>query len=111
MLGITPSHFSDIADDVEFSRLLLAEENVFLLPGAAFGIPDYCRIVFCAPKERLGEAADRIAAFCSRHAAGSVKLTPVPATAEAAVSSAASTPGGADELLSLPHASGAAAAV
>lgn len=69
MIGIDPLAFTDLPDDVEFSRLLLAEENVFLLPGAAFNVANYCRIVFCAPKEKLGDAAARIRAFCERHAA------------------------------------------
>ena len=68
MLGITPSSFVGISDDVEFSRKLLAEENVFVLPGAAFGAPNYVRLVFCAPKAALADAAARISAFCARYA-------------------------------------------
>lgn len=69
MIGVEPSAFADIPDDVDFCRLLLAEENVFLLPGAAFAVANYARIVFCAPKDKLGEAAARIRAFAERHAA------------------------------------------
>lgn len=70
MMGIDVSRFSEasgITDDVAFCKMLLNEENVFLLPGAAFGIPMFARIVFCAPKEQLGAACDRIEDFCRRH--------------------------------------------
>jgi hypothetical protein len=31
-------------------------------------MPGYCRIVFCAPMAKLGEAFDRMEAFCARYA-------------------------------------------
>lgn len=65
MLGFTPT--AVIPSDVEFSQLLLAEENVCVLPGTAFNIVNFVRIVFCAPEHILLEAADRIAAFVQRH--------------------------------------------
>lgn len=68
MFGIDAAAFKDLPDDVAFSQGLLAEENVFVLPGACFNMAGFCRIVFCAPKEKLGEAFDRMAAFCARHA-------------------------------------------
>mmetsp|Transcript_3978 Transcript_3978/g.11522 ORF Transcript_3978/g.11522 Transcript_3978/m.11522 type:complete len:157 (-) Transcript_3978:378-848(-) len=58
----------DIADDMEFSSLLLKEENVFVLPGSAFGVPNVFRVVFCAAPEVLNVSALRIAEFCERHA-------------------------------------------
>lgn len=82
MVGISVKEFdSNITDDVSFMGLLLEEENVVVLPGQAFGLVglsasdlsnDYqyvFRVVFCAPEEVLQEAAGRILAFCSRHAA------------------------------------------
>lgn len=53
--------------DLTFAQALLSEENVFVLPGAAFSLPGYCRIVFCAPIDRLRDAMDRMEAFCARH--------------------------------------------
>lgn len=53
--------------DVEFASMLLKEENVFVLPGMAFGAPGYFRVVFCLPNGILGEAANRIQSFCERH--------------------------------------------
>ena len=52
-----------------FAQQLLEEESVFVLPGQCFGTPNYFRIVTCPPVAKLGEAFDRIAAFCERLAA------------------------------------------
>ena len=58
----------DIQDDLDFTKKLLEEENVFVLPGSAFGVPNVFRVVFCSPERVLGTAAHRIADFCHRHA-------------------------------------------
>ena len=58
---------SDITDDQVFSRVLLREENVFVLPGSCFGFPNAFRLVFAAPVGILEEAANRIQDFCTRH--------------------------------------------
>lgn len=67
MIGIDPSRFRDIGDDVEFTQKLLTEESVFLLPGQAFKMVNFARIVFSPPLEKLSIAYDRIEAFCKRH--------------------------------------------
>lgn len=46
MIGIDPTAFKDIADDLEFTQKLLTEESVFMLPGQAFMMPMFARIVF-----------------------------------------------------------------
>jgi hypothetical protein len=51
------------------SQALLAEENVLCLPGAAFNMAQFVRVVFCAPKPILATAFDRIEAFAARHIA------------------------------------------
>lgn len=57
-----------IENDVEFTKLLLEEENVFVLPGRAFGSTmDLFRVCFGAPTDILEIAFDRIASFCRRH--------------------------------------------
>ncbi len=56
-------------DDVAFCARLLEEENVVLLPGQAFGIAGYVRVVLAPPREMLAQALDRLAAFVERHAA------------------------------------------
>ena len=55
-----------IADDMHFSQCLLREENVFVLPGKAFGLQATFRVVFCSDEATLVEAASRISAFCKR---------------------------------------------
>jgi tyrosine aminotransferase len=57
----------NVADDMEFMSLLLKEENVFVLPGSAFGMPNVFRVVFCSAKPILEQAAHRIGEFCNRH--------------------------------------------
>ena len=39
MVQIKVEMFKDVNDDADFTRLLLAEENVFVLPGQCFGCP------------------------------------------------------------------------
>lgn len=58
---------TSIATDRDFSSLLLQEENVFVLPGTAFGVPGLFRVVFCASEDVLASAASRIQSFCKRH--------------------------------------------
>jgi tyrosine aminotransferase len=58
-----------LRDDAHFCEALLREENVAIMPGAAFGGPGFARIVLCAPLDVLADAADRMRAFCERHAA------------------------------------------
>jgi tyrosine aminotransferase len=68
MVEILVDQFDDkITDDVDFTGLLLDETNVFALPGSCFGAKNFFRVVFCAPKPNLGEAYDRIKAFCDNH--------------------------------------------
>jgi len=54
-------------DDVAFSRELLREEAVFVLPGACFEAPHFFRVVIAVPAPKLAEAAKRIVSFVKRH--------------------------------------------
>jgi hypothetical protein len=68
MVEVLIDHFdAAICDDVDFTRLLLEEENVFALPGSAFGAKNFFRVVYCAPIDVLREAFERIGSFCERH--------------------------------------------
>ncbi|RKP27179.1 tyrosine aminotransferase [Syncephalis pseudoplumigaleata] len=67
MVGIKPEAFADIPNDLVFTERLMAEESVFCLPGQCFGYPNYFRIVYTAPEDKLREAYDRIRAFVERH--------------------------------------------
>jgi len=56
-----------IANDVDFCRELVREENIFVLPGSSFGVPNTVRVAFSAHDSILEQASSRIAAFCRRH--------------------------------------------
>ncbi|KAI9595990.1 tyrosine aminotransferase [Syncephalis fuscata] len=67
MVGVQAGAFTDLHDDLTFTERLMAEESVFCLPGQCFGYPNYFRIVFTAPEDKLREAYDRIREFVERH--------------------------------------------
>jgi tyrosine aminotransferase len=68
MCRLNVDEFDDsINNEIEFTELLLEEENVFVLPGSCFGVSNVVRLVFCAPAKTLTEAADRIISFCNNH--------------------------------------------
>jgi tyrosine aminotransferase len=68
MVQIDVSRFDEaIQSDVDFATLLLEEENVFVLPGSAFGVANVFRVVFCASEVTLSTASLRISEFCTRH--------------------------------------------
>ncbi|CAK5091611.1 unnamed protein product [Meloidogyne enterolobii] len=41
--------------------------SVYCLPGSAFSLPNWFRLVLAFPNETTTEACERIAAYCSRH--------------------------------------------
>jgi tyrosine aminotransferase len=53
MVGIDVEKFEDIGSDLEFSQKLLREQSVFVLPGQIFRAPNFFRIVFCPPPDKL----------------------------------------------------------
>lgn len=57
----------DIADDMEFAMKLVQEENVFILPGSSFGVPNSFRVAYTAQDSTLEIASKRINDFCRRH--------------------------------------------
>lgn len=59
-----------LKDDMEFTKELLREEAVFVLPGQCFQAENFVRIVFAAPRAVLSEAYHRIRAFCARRTGG-----------------------------------------
>eukprot|EP01061_Rhynchopus_euleeides_P000701 TRINITY_DN10514_c0_g1_i1.p1 TRINITY_DN10514_c0_g1~~TRINITY_DN10514_c0_g1_i1.p1 ORF type:complete len:447 (+),score=196.80 TRINITY_DN10514_c0_g1_i1:119-1342(+) len=67
MVGIDLAKFPGFTSEIDFSRELLREQAVMVLPGGCFAIPNYFRIVFTKPKEKLLEAYERIAEFCDKH--------------------------------------------
>lgn len=67
MLGIELQQFRDIADDMNFALELLREQSLAVLPGQAFRMKNYIRLVTCAPLDVLTEACNRIEEFCRTH--------------------------------------------
>jgi tyrosine aminotransferase len=67
MVRVKVDEFKDIPDDAEFTRLLLAEENVFVLPGSCFGMRNFVRLVISGPQAKLSSGYARIIEFCANH--------------------------------------------
>lgn len=51
----------------EFTKALLEEAKVALVPGSGFGAPDNVRLSYATSQEILDEALDRIAKFVEKH--------------------------------------------
>eukprot|EP00177_Eucheuma_denticulatum_P007079 GFKZ01012876.1.p1 GENE.GFKZ01012876.1~~GFKZ01012876.1.p1 ORF type:complete len:891 (-),score=105.03 GFKZ01012876.1:113-2785(-) len=66
MVGVDVERLG-LEDDMEFTKKLLVEEAVFVLPGQCFLAPNFVRVVFSAPRAVLAEALGRMKAFCERH--------------------------------------------
>ena len=47
-------------DSMDFTRRLLDEEYVSVIPGASFGMDDYIRISFATSMDELKKGMDRI---------------------------------------------------
>lgn len=67
MVGIDMSMFPHFKSEMEFAQALVDEQQVFVLPGSCFTMPNYVRVVLCPPADKLREAAQRIAIFCETH--------------------------------------------
>jgi len=65
MVGIDMTKLTGVESDVDFANKLLNEEQVFVLPGECFGMPNYFRVVTCGPQETLAGAYERIEKFCA----------------------------------------------
>lgn len=50
----------------DFAAALLAETGVAIVPGRAFGMPEYARISYAKDLESLEEAANRMQAFVTK---------------------------------------------
>ncbi|KAH7366527.1 hypothetical protein KP509_18G082700 [Ceratopteris richardii] len=67
MVKLNMTMFPELRDDIGFAYALATEESVIVLPGTAFGTPNWIRIIFAAQPSLLDQAWDRIESFCSRH--------------------------------------------
>lgn len=55
-----------INNSVEFSKLLLEEEKVAVVPGAAFGLENYIRLSYATSMDNIKEGIDRIIDFINK---------------------------------------------
>lgn len=67
MVRINVELLDGVEDDVDFSKKLLVEENVSMLPGQCFGMKNFIRLVICPPEDTVRDAFERIVAFCGRY--------------------------------------------
>ena len=52
-------------DAIEFSKLVLDEAHVAMVPGNDFGFPDHVRLSFATSMENIEKGLDRLATFCA----------------------------------------------
>lgn len=80
MAQIVPPHQLVPKTDIEWTRELVQQENVLVLPGSCFGMKEndcFFRIVFGAPAAVLDEAGQRIVSFLERACSnGNVNTVP-----------------------------------
>ena len=67
MVTIDIEAFKDIATDVDFCKMLLAEENCFTFPSACFFGKNAFRMIICTKPEVILEFGDRLELFCNAH--------------------------------------------
>ncbi|XP_017767921.1 PREDICTED: tyrosine aminotransferase-like [Nicrophorus vespilloides] len=67
MVQIKSECFPQFNDGLEFVSKLMEEESTFCLPGEAFGLGGYMRIIITVPKELMVEACERLANFCNKY--------------------------------------------
>jgi tyrosine aminotransferase len=53
-------------DETKFMQGLITEESVYCLPGSAFNLPNWFRLVLTYPEETTRVACERIADYCDR---------------------------------------------
>ena len=52
-----------VTDSVSFASVLLEEEKVAVIPGAAFGLENYIRLSYATSMENIKEGLERIKKF------------------------------------------------
>lgn len=55
-----------IKDSLDFSRILLEEEKVAVIPGSAFGLDNYIRLSYATSEELILKGLDRIEEFITK---------------------------------------------
>ncbi|XP_026437443.1 probable aminotransferase TAT2 [Papaver somniferum] len=68
MVKFNSTLMEDINDDTDFCFKLAKEESLIILPGTAFGLKNWLRIMFAVEPTSLQDGLLRLKAFCQRHA-------------------------------------------
>ena len=55
-----------IKDSLNFSKLLLENENIAVIPGAAFGVDEYIRLSYATSMENIEKGLDRLKNFIEK---------------------------------------------
>lgn len=58
--------FDIYGPETEFVQGLITEESIYCLPGSAFNLPNWFRLVLTYPEEVTRDACERIVEFCER---------------------------------------------
>lgn len=53
-------------NETEFVQRLITEESIYCLPGSAFNLPNWFRLVLTYPEDVTRKACERIVEFCKR---------------------------------------------
>jgi len=67
MVKIELEEFEDIADDIDFSKKLLAEQYCLVFPSQCFFAKGFFRMIICTTTKTVEEFAVRLTEFCERH--------------------------------------------
>ena len=67
MVRIDFEEFEGIADDVEFCKKLLHEQNCLTFPSRCFFEDGFFRMIICTTAETINEFGDRLQDFCNAH--------------------------------------------
>lgn len=63
MVGFDEEFYSE---ETKFVQGLITEESVYCLPGSAFNLPNWFRLVLTYPEDITLEACERIVEYCER---------------------------------------------
>jgi aspartate aminotransferase len=66
IFGKTMPNGEKINSDVDFSKFLLEDANVAVVPGSAFGLGGYFRISYATSEQQLADACTRIRKSCEK---------------------------------------------
>ena len=67
MVRIEIDMFKDIEDDIQFCKMLLAEQNCLTFPSQCFFEKNFFRMIICTKEETINAFGDRLEEFCAAH--------------------------------------------